>query len=152
VATNLWKPDYALDIESIDEQHKRFFELCSELAQLSEACKEGCASRKELIRNVFELRLYAFKHFHTEEALMVKYNYPRCLEHFREHDSYLERLRGVVGEMEKLPAEDAEGGSPGLTAISAHLSEWAVSWWSEHIMTYDQQYARFIKQSKGRTG
>ncbi|MFW5837990.1 MAG: bacteriohemerythrin, partial [Desulfovibrionaceae bacterium] len=104
----------------------------------------------ELIRAVFELRLYAFHHFHTEETLMVKYGYPRCLQHFREHDAYLKRLREVVGEVESLPGEKAPQADQSLRDLANKLSEWAVFWWSEHILSHDQQYAGHIKKVKKR--
>jgi len=159
---NLWKPEYLLDLDTIDSQHKRFFELCLNLAHLCEPDQGQVVGRKEVIRAIFELRQYAFLHFGTEETLMVKHGYGECLAHFREHDGYLERLRGFVEDVAKLSgsasgiaakgadAEQGAGADKGLLDLARRLADWAAGWWGGHILEHDKQYARVIKEKKGR--
>lgn len=145
---NLWKPDYVLDIATIDEQHKHFFELCAKLTYVSETCKEKCIEKAALIRSIYDLRLYAFYHFNTEETLMVKYGYQNCLHHFREHDNYLGQIRAFVDELARLSKSSSQAENTKLGELASRLSDWASVWWAEHILEHDQLYARFIKSKK----
>ncbi len=144
----LWKPSYLLDIESIDAQHKHFFELCAKLTYVSESCKEKCIERTVLIRAIYDLRLYAFYHFNTEETLMVKYGYNHCLHHFKEHDNYLGQIRSFVDELAGGSKGSSAKDNAELSELASRLSDWASVWWAEHILEHDQRYAKFIKKKK----
>jgi len=97
----LWKPAYLLEIDEIDDQHKRFFELCMEQSQLCERARKGEAiTIRHIIRAMFALRNYAFYHFHTEEALLVKYRFPDVYGHIRLHDTFLRKLMEFSDELE----------------------------------------------------
>ena len=80
-----------MEIDVIDKQHRKFFKICEDIALL--CAKGGDLAVRDLILRIFELRSYAFFHFHTEEDLMVKYGYPQIFRHLEEHDSYLDQLR-----------------------------------------------------------
>lgn len=148
MSVNLWKPEYELDVESMDEQHKRFFELCLDLSHLCESRGEGGTDRKKIIRTIFELRIYAFHHFRDEEALMVKYGYRDYLAHLKVHDKYLDKLKGFVGELSHLPPAKAEGSGDILMDLARRLSDWAANWWGSHILEHDKLYAEHLRDRK----
>ncbi|WP_291329823.1 hemerythrin domain-containing protein [Desulfovibrio sp. UCD-KL4C] len=64
--SNLWKQDYLLDIDTIDEQHKHFFEMTAQIIRLAEKLRDDNSVEK-IIQAVGALRTYAFLHFKTEE-------------------------------------------------------------------------------------
>jgi len=98
---NLWKPEYSLDIDIIDTQHKGFFDICSESIYLHERAKMDDMQPSDIIMILYKFRCYAFQHFFTEESLMIKYHYPSIFAHSSVHDIFLEKLRGFTQELMK---------------------------------------------------
>jgi len=146
--TSLWKAEYLLDIDLIDEQHKKFFDICSRVAQLCDTAHRGQVSMGDIIRAIYELRGYAFKHFHSEESLLVKYRYPDMVRHFGEHDQYLDGLRGLTTKLEGFAAQSGKAASTDFLALAGQINGYALNWWEKHIMQSDQRYAAFIRQKK----
>ncbi|MDP3525175.1 MAG: hypothetical protein Q8S27_11390, partial [Hoeflea sp.] len=72
-SSNLWKPEYLLAIDVIDEQHKGFFEICMRSAMLCEAARTRPIQLEDIIQLIYNMRAYAFRHFFTEETLLLKY-------------------------------------------------------------------------------
>ncbi|WP_092160597.1 bacteriohemerythrin [Maridesulfovibrio ferrireducens] len=72
---NIWKQEYLLDLDTIDEQHKMFFEMTGRIVQLAETVSEAHSVEK-IIQAIGALRTYAFLHFKTEEELLLKYAFP----------------------------------------------------------------------------
>lgn len=144
---NLWKAKYLLHIDEIDKQHQHYFSICSKLASLCEVARSGKAvSIGQLLISIFELRSYAFKHFIAEESLLVKYNYPKSFSHIEQHDLYLEKIREFTKKVKNYHKKSAELADKGLLNEAEDLSEFALDWWSRHIMEKDSHYADFIKK------
>lgn len=144
--TSLWKPEYLLDIDVIDQQHKRFLDMCCQVASLVDTAAAGTPlTVGQLLNVVFQLRSYAFKHFGTEEELFVKYAYPGMFEHFRLHDEYVSKASQFFNTLR------ASGSTPESLVDASFLdtvrefTEFMQVWWSEHILVRDSQYAGFVK-------
>lgn len=148
---NLWKPEYVLNIEIIDEQHKGFFEICAKAAQLCEAAKVKPVKISEIIHILYKLRCYAFMHFHTEETLFLKYNHPRIFDHFVVHDTYLQSLQGFTAELQKFVAQGDKAASEEFLAYVEQISDYVVDWWREHILGVDREYIQYVRERRGRT-
>ena len=144
---NLWKPEYLLDIEAIDEQHKGFFDICIKAAQLCEEAANKPLNPADVIRVLYSLRCYAFKHFHTEETLLLKHNYPRIFEHLSLHDDFLHALKTFTAEMQgclsRKDKSDAE-----LLACTVHLNDYVAKWWGAHILNQDSLYVEFVRDRR----
>ena len=79
-----WSPECNVNINKIDEQHKK---LVGIINKLYEALADETRI-KELIRKVIEDLLdYTKYHFGTEEDLMRNSGHPNFLKHKAEHDS-----------------------------------------------------------------
>ena len=146
---NLWKPTFVLDIKVIDEQHKGFFDLCLSAASLCEAARTKPVEPIDILNIITSMRAYAFLHFHTEEVLLLKYGFPKIYGHISLHDMFLRTLQGFTAELlgflttPKTTPED-------FLACAGRLNDYLASWWSEHILNADQEYALFIRDCKGR--
>jgi hemerythrin len=143
----LWRSEYLVEVDVIDTQHRKFFKICEHIALL---CTKGeDLAVRDLILRIFELRSYAFFHFHTEEDLMVKYGYPEIFRHLEEHDAYLDQLRSFGRELAgvcKGKAECDEGDE--LRTLALKINDHATTWYANHIMGYDKYAMDFIKKKK----
>lgn len=147
---NLWKPEYKLDIDIIDEQHKGFFDLCLNSAMLCEAARNKPIKLADVINLIYNMRAYAFKHFHTEETLLLKYGYPKIYGHISQHDIFLRTLQEFTAELHVEMAKAEKVGPEGFLASANHINGYLTNWWGEHILNTDQDYARFMREQKGK--
>lgn len=79
-AQPLWKPEYCVGLESIDQQHQRLFSLLQDLT-LDDPVK----SHAVLVQEVED---YINFHFAHEQHLMSKYRYPRMQVHLDQHQDF----------------------------------------------------------------
>lgn len=147
---NLWKPNYLLNLDVIDEQHKHFFQLVGVVVQYAEMASGGKESVAKVIRMLGAIRSYAFLHFKTEEDLMLKYGFPYYLKHAEHHNSYLQKMmdfelefKGLLSELKKDGPDDEL-----LRTFLKDVSEFIASWWETHILSQDSKYAKFIKEKR----
>ncbi len=150
-AGNLWKPEYLLDVASMDLQHKHFFQILDVLSQVCKLADKATIKNSHLITIVTELRRYSHKHFHDEEVMLAKYKYPDILTQYTEHDKYqryiLEFLNDKL-ELYSLVPEDV------VTEESFYLINellvYVSSWWDVHILKNDILYVDHVKKMKQR--
>lgn len=146
----LWKQEYLLDIDLIDEQHRTFFDICARIAQLCDATRPDAVRIRDVIHAIYDLRCYAFKHFHTEETLLAKHAYPGLFKHFLAHDAYLDSIRVFTADLEEFASKGEESAGGDFLALAQRINDYALDWWEKHIMQVDQQYAAFIRKQKGK--
>lgn len=147
---NLWKPEYLLDIEGIDAQHKVFFDICLDISQGIEADKAQAAKMHDIIKMLYTLRAYAFQHFHTEEQLLLKHHYPQIYAHLNLHDNYLRALQGFTKELHTHMSSASEDAAKPFFELALAISAFSADWWGEHILTADTAYAQHIRSRKGK--
>jgi len=141
---NLWKPEYSLDIDIIDTQHKGFFDICSESIYLHERAKMDDMQPSDIIMILYKFRCYAFQHFFTEESLMIKYHYPSIFAHSSVHDIFLEKLRGFTQELHEISTNKVAT-KESLCLILEHINTYTLSWGSNHVLSQDKQYVQYFK-------
>jgi len=149
---NLWKPEFMLDIDVIDEQHKGFFDLCLNSAMLCEAARSKPVQLSDAVHLIYGMRAYAFKHFYTEETLLLKYKYPKFYGHICQHDIFLRTLQEVIAELNMHLTKVESAGQDAFLACASHINGYLTNWWGEHILSVDQEYAHYIREHKGRAG
>jgi len=129
---NEWSDSYLIGISEVDEQHKEFFAASQKL------CDEILNSRGE--KAVMEawdfLKDYANKHFKSEEAFMVKHNYPRLDEHKKLHDTFIEQLDMINDEFEIYTV--------GSQDMADRVGEITTTWLLEHIIDEDTKIAKHV--------
>ena len=129
-----WNKKYSVDNATLDKQHQKLLEFCSQLADCVDDDGPGSSERFHMLLN--DVGDYAFQHFQTEEAFLSQHNYPQLAAHKAEHMRLLSQLsqcffaagRGVLDRA-------------GLYRI---LSEWL----SAHMLGSDMQYRDFLQASR----
>jgi hemerythrin len=124
-----WKPEYSVHIPEIDKQHRRLFELSSDLHNAVMAGKGKAVLEKALDRLVD----YANVHFATEEHMMWQYKFPQAEAHKMQHA----QLTAQVTDLQKR----SHRGEKNLS-ISAIV--FLKDWLEQHIAGSDQRYSEFI--------
>lgn len=120
-----WKDDFNVEIETIDEQHKELFRLINAFYNniMNKSNKEA------MWKVITELETYVYNHFATEEAMMLKANYPDYKSHKAEHESFKEK----VNDFKKRYNE-------GRLLLSIEVTRFIKDWITVHIIQTDHQY------------
>jgi len=131
----VWKPNLSVGIESIDEQHKIWFEKANELF---EAGKQQRAN--EYIVTMFDfLDEYTKKHFRDEEAYMEKIRYPEIEAQKKAHASF-------VDDLARLKKEYNESG--GNITVIINANKMIIDWLTRHISVMDKKIGEYVNNQK----
>lgn len=130
-----WKDRYKLDIDVIDRQHKKLFEIGARVYELA-ILDDSYDHFDEIMGLLSELLDYAEYHFAYEEELMKKYNYHDWKDQEQEHEFYTKRIKGTS------PEEIDIDQNKTIVQIVDFLSEWI----SSHILLSDRKYAAYFKE------
>jgi hemerythrin len=126
-----WDELLSVDVEEIDEDHRKLVGIVNILAQ---AIADGASL--DLLGAVFEEFInYTAYHFSHEERLMLKYDYPKYEQHRIEH-------AGLVESARRLQDDILEGEG---TMADEEL-EFLENWLTEHILTVDKQLGDYLVQ------
>ncbi len=128
-----WNDRYSVNIPSIDEEHKEFFDIIGELGA---AMKNG-QSNTTLGETLDRLVQYAGKHFNSEEKLLREHHYPQAEEHKAIHDAFIHKISEYNDLFHK-----------GTNIVSVQLIGFLSDWLVKHIMKEDLQYAKFLAETK----
>ncbi len=128
-----WSPSLALDIKSIDEQHKVLVNLINELHQ-----KMNSNAPQTAVGSVLgKLIDYTATHFKTEEEFFAQHRYEETDKHKEIHAKLVDQLLKFQKDYKAGEAD-----------ISLELMEFLKDWLINHIKKTDAKYAPFLK-SKG---
>jgi hemerythrin len=126
-----WDQRYSVEIEEIDRQHQRLFELLNELYAAMQA---GQAA--EVIGKVLERVVdYTAYHFSFEEKLLSAHGYPDEAAHRAEHAALTSQAKALAERLHK-----GQGDVP--TATLKFLYDWL----ARHILGSDKRYAAFLQK------
>ncbi|GLQ29731.1 bacteriohemerythrin [Litoribrevibacter albus] len=126
-----WKPEYAVGIKVIDDQHQILISLINKLHDAIESQFES-ASLESILEELFDYTRY---HFTTEETLMAQYGYTeeKLTKHKKQHQLFIAELNSSQADIDKLTIEDA-----------ALIQEFLVNWLKNHILKVDTKLAEFL--------
>lgn len=121
-----WKAAYELGVETIDLQHKYFFNL---IIRFAEEINGDHFYQRRLIQ---ELNAYAKFHFISEENMMYKAGYPLLPEHKTHHIALINALNAkqaafLFGDLQ-------------ADEIVVFLTDWFV----KHTTGEDKMFAEFL--------
>lgn len=123
----LWKEEYNINIEKIDNQHKKLFDIGRSLYRI---IMEGDNSKKENIGKVFkELKDYVLFHFHTEEKLMEENGYAHFQSHKNEHESFKKEIIRMENKSQTVAEED----------LIKEIFNFIFTWILNHILKEDMK-------------
>jgi len=129
-----WSDSYKLGEENVDSQHRKLFELLSDLVA---ACMDG--SELEKVKETLDFLVgYTVQHFNDEEALQVMCGYPDYERHKQLHEDFKVTVGGLVKEFN-------ESGSS--TELSHDLNIIVVKWLVNHIQGEDKKIGKHIRES-----
>ena len=122
-----WSAECSVDIPELDSQHRHLLELLSELVKCTPSAESGRAAAA-----FEEMNRYAERHLQREELVLRVRGYPSYPEHKAEHDAYRQKLASLQVHSDRRD-------------IGIRLVNFLTEWWRFHILTSDQQYARFFR-------
>jgi hemerythrin len=128
-----WEERFSVGNDEIDSQHKTMIRM---LNHLNRAMKSGSGSdiSSDLIRDLAE---YALKHFHTEELIMLRVEYPGYEEHKAEHEGFSQQ---VVKFHHDLLRRNV--------LLSVEMLFFLRDWVAHHILEVDAKYKPYISQDE----
>ena len=126
-----WSKEYELGNVFVDTQHKRLFELVS---NIDKACSEG-EDTVTLCETLDFLLQYTVLHFNDEEALQIKCNFPEYENHKKLHEEF----EAVVSEK---VSEFKEKGS--TKDLSDAVNDFVIKWLINHILKEDMKIKEYI--------
>jgi hemerythrin len=127
-----WNEKYSVNIGSIDEQHKKLFEMINGFyTALNE--KGADDTLKTLVRG---LVTYTTVHFSHEEALMKRGGYAGLPAQQAAHAAFIRK----VGDVQKRHAE-------GKLVLSIEVTGFLKTWLTEHILGSDSKFADCLSRA-----
>lgn len=121
-----WSDEFSVDIQEIDEQHKKLVGLINELYAALASKDQG--TKVEAILD--ELVDYTRTHFAVEECLLRLFEYDEYDEHKAMHDKIVAR---VLQFQSQFKAGDRK--------VGMELLYFLKDWLMDHIQKVDKRYA-----------
>lgn len=129
-----WKDDYLIGVETIDEQHKKLFEIANRAYELLN--NDMYIDKYDRIVVVLdELKDYTKYHFDYEEEYMKSIGYKGMFQQKVEHDGFIKKINEV--NLNKID-EDQD-------AYLLSMLEFIVNWIGNHILKTDKLITSDIK-------
>jgi hemerythrin-like metal-binding protein len=124
-----WSDELSVQIESIDDQHKKLIE------QINLFCTNfNQGSKKEKMETLIKaMKDYTVFHFTTEEKYMQQLNYPDYSSHKAEHDKFVKTVSNFEERYKN-----------GKLLISLEITNFIKDWASNHIQGTDKKYSDFF--------
>ena len=130
----VWKEQYAIGVDKIDEQHQQLFEQVNKLISMTEKNR----SQSDIKEVLDFLAQYTITHFETEEEIQQQYNYPDYKRHKEIHDNFVAEVKEAKAKLEN------EGmGSADLVKLNKMVSRWLVN----HVKGIDQELGAHIAKN-----
>jgi hemerythrin-like metal-binding protein len=124
-----WKDSYSVGVPELDNDHRQLIDIIN---RIDDAGRHGIP----LDHVLYDLTHYARSHFEREEDRLRAVGYPDLDDHFAEHQSFVEWLRGVE---QSLP-----GATAGHGEIADSLAGYLRNWLINHILVVDMRYRDFL--------
>lgn len=133
--------EYHTDIELIDNEHRRLFEILGQVDSLinNEILHDKYDQIMDLID---ELRNYTKIHFSDEEELMQRINYYDYEAQKRAHEAFIDKLNDI--DLNKL--EEIDDNQQGYLV---ELMDFLAGWLINHILGMDTRIGEFVKNNPG---
>ena len=126
MALMAWNDTYSVKVQTLDDQHKRLFQILNELHHAMETGK-GKLVLSDLLNRLIG---YTRSHFADEEKAMAAAKYPDLATHVAEH-------RELTKKVEQF-SRDFQAGTAGITLqLMSFLQQWLTS----HILKVDRKYS-----------
>ena len=129
-----WRSSYSCNIDEIDKQHNKLFEISSKLNILEPICAK-IDFQDEILEVISELKEYTLFHFDYEEKLMKQFNYEDFDRHHHVHEIFVSKILEL--EQENL----TNFNKPEMVR---NITEFVTGWITTHILKTDMKYKDFF--------
>ncbi len=127
-----WREEFHLDIEEIDESHKRLF------SKVNELISAFISRDREAIRETLAyLSSHHVESESDEEDLMRRHNYPFLDSHLQEHKRFIDNFVALKDE--------AFEGKCDLPYLSFRTQLLLFDWFTGHIAKTDRHLVRYLQ-------
>jgi len=128
----IWRDEYNIGIETIDNQHIKLVDLINRLYDAFINKKQS----EEVILVLSELREYTKSHFRTEENYFLRFQYSDRENHIKEHKKFIDTINAFSDQI----ADD-----PGrfVFSIIKFLQDWILN----HISISDKKYVPIFQEN-----
>ncbi len=128
---------YMTGIELVDDEHRHLFEIIKETNDVINAAYLH-DKYDEIMRLLSELKDYTESHFHDEEELMLRINYPHINSQKHAHSAFIEKLVNInLSELDNIDDNQDE--------YLNELITFLLQWLSNHILGSDKKIGEYIK-------
>jgi len=128
-----WSDSFLIDVDIIDDQHRRLFNLAGDVYSLSNSNPD----RTALAMSLDELLDYTKYHFAHEEELMRDEDYPRYEAHKLLHEK-------LTAQTVAFRARFSNGEPVDIGEFLGFL----YTWLTQHIMDHDKKIGTFLQMKK----
>ncbi len=134
-----WTKDYETGIDRIDFQHRSLVNILNDLISVPNLE----ASQRHLVLDVTmdALLKYTVYHFESEEKFMKDANYPKIVEHIKEHEALKKTAIEFVSRFQK-----------GERDIEKQIIQFLRNWLLNHIGKSDMDYVPYVMKIQDAQG
>ncbi len=129
MSTFIWNDSLSVKIKSIDNQHKKLIDMINDFYENIKN-RSSDDSVHALIDN---MKKYTVMHFNHEEKYMKDLHYPDYLNHKKEHDLFIEKVKSVEEKLKNVKI-----------ILSFEITDFLKDWVKNHIQGSDQKYTEFF--------
>ncbi len=132
-----WTPEFSVNVEEMDEQHRTFIRLTNEVLEFAENCDDSEGAHKQILTMLRKLRDYTFYHLGSEETYFEEFACENMKHHLEAHALF----RKTVQE-----AEEKLNNGIDVCSIGKEIANFCGSWLLNHILTMDKGYTSCFRQ------
>lgn len=130
-----WNDKFSCNIDAIDTQHKKLFQLGEELYTIA-SINDNYDHYDDIVNALNALRDYTIYHFQYEEKILEENKCPELIRQLREH-------RAFVKKLEDIDLNDIENDQYN---VIIDLLKFISTWIRNHIYKSDKCYQNFLNE------
>ena len=134
-----WDESYRLGIDTIDEQHKKLFDIAEEAEEMMQL-PDYLDKYDEIVNILNELRDYVKYHFEQEEKLLLEIQYKQFFAHKVAHNDFIDYIY----------SQDLADIDEHQTERGLKLVEMLIDWLVDHVLKRDKEWAQVYKEKMSR--
>ena len=123
-----WSESDAVNIDSIDSQHRRMIKIVNHLHSLLDT-----DDNTDIKSTFVDLVEYLKEHFYTEETFMKENKFPGYISHKLEHDRYYSKINNYKELIEK-----------GEARLNLEILYSLKKWFFNHLEINDRKLGEFL--------
>lgn len=127
----VWKKDYSVGVELLDEHHKNLFRIFNSLYENTMHSKEV----EYVLPIIDELQEYTEYHFSAEEKHMREQGFSETDDHILKHRDFVERIKSLYFQYRD---DDLE--------VTIELIVVLGNWLLHHVLEEDRKYSKIAQE------